>query len=420
MLRHFTKQEKSWIFYDWANSAYATIIMAAIMPIYFNGIAVAGGLSESDAFAYWGYANTIGAILVAVLSPILGTLADYRGLKKRMFVCFFILAILSTGLLGAVSAWQTLWILYILTAVGFSGANVFYDAFLMDVTTKKRMDKVSSYGFAMGYIGGSTIPFLAAMLLVSFGEQIGISQAAASRISFFITAVWWAVFSIPMLKNVHQVHGIDPEPHAVRNSLRRLGSLFREAAQHKRMFVFLMAYLLYIDGVGTIIKMASSYSTTLGIGQTTIMIALFLTQIVAFPFAILYGKLSERFGARNMVLFGVATYVVICIGGFLMTEGIHLILLATLIGTAQGGIQALSRSYFGKMIPDKSRANEYYGLYNICGKFEAVLGTLIMGVVTQLTGETRYGVLGIIILFLLGGILLLCVPRDKGESSEEE
>lgn len=365
--------------------------------------------------AYWGYANSFATFLVAMLAPILGTIADYRGYKKRFFGVFFCFGVAFTALLAVVPStyWLMLLAFYVFTVIGFSGSNIFYDAFLVDVTDEKRMDKLSTMGFALGYIG-STIPFIVCMALVIMAQYaiIPISVPTACKIAFIITAIWWGVFSLPMLKNVRQVYGIDIEPRPIMNSFKRIANTFRNIRKHKTVFLFLMAYFFYIDGVDTIIKMATSYGADLGISTSNLLIILLATQFVAFPFALLYGKLSDRFKGKTLLYVGIIVYTIICIYAYFLDSVVDFWILAMLVGTSQGGIQALSRSYFGKLVP-KENANEFFGFYNIFGKFAAIMGPFLVGFVTQMTGRTNNGVFSVILLFVIGGILLTRVPEAE-------
>lgn len=411
----YSKKELSWIFYDWANSAYSITITTAILPVYFKSVFQNAGGSGSLSTAYWGYTNSVATLILAVMAPVLGSIADYYGYKKKFFTAFFLLGVVFTALLSIVP--QTKWMLllgfYVLTMVGFYGANVFYDAFLVDVTEEKRMDMVSSMGFGLGYIG-STIPFMASMALILLAQKgkISIPVITATKISFLITACWWGLFSLPILKNVHQQYGIEPEPNPVRKSFARIRDTFHNIKQHRSAFMFLLAYFFYIDGVDTIIKMSTAYGTDLGIGSSQLMIILLATQFVAFPFAILYGKLAERFPGKTMLFVGICIYTIICIFGFFLKNVRDFWILAMMVATSQGGMQALSRSYFGKLIP-KEKSNEFFGFYNIFGKFAAIMGPLLMGVITHITGKSNYGVVSIIFLFIIGGILLKRVPAEE-------
>lgn len=427
MFKNLSKKEISWMLYDWANSAYTMVVTSTIMSLYFlssAGAALEGKVADPavTANAYWGFANSAATIVLVVLSPILGTMADYKGRKKRMFKFFLFTGVIFTALLAFIPSnqWFLLLIAYVITAIGFAGANIFYDAFLVDVSEDANMDRVSSLGFALGYIG-STIPFIICMVLVVLATlgKAPFSVETSYKISFVITAVWWIGFSVPILRDVHQIYGINAETHFVRNSFRRLGQTLKEIRKHRHIFIFLLAYFFYIDGVDTIIKMATAYGSTIGIGSIMLLIILLVTQFVAFPFAIIYGKLAERFGTKRTLNMGILTYCVICIVAFFMsperdtkTLTIMFWVLAMLVGTAQGGIQALSRSYFGRIVP-KNQANEFFGFYNIFGKFAAILGPILFGWISLLTGKANYGVGSIIILFIVGSIIFRFVPDER-------
>ena len=412
-MKTLTKQEKSWALYDWANSAYSMTITSTILPIYFKSVAEAGGMSSSDSTALWGYTISLSTMVVSLLAPILGTIADYKGNKKKFFKFFFTIGIIFTTLLAFIPENNPILLLicYGFTLVGFSGTNIFYDAFLIDVSTKERMDKVSSYGFALGYIG-STIPFIISITVVLLTQIniLPITLPLACKITFLITSVWWLIFTLPLLKNVNQIYYVEPEKNPVQKSFKRLGTTLKEIKNHKNIFIFLLSYFFYIDGVDTIIGMASSYGTDLGISMVTLLIILLLTQFVAFPFTILYGKLSEKFGGKKLLYLGVITYTIICIYGYFIKTTLDFWILAMAVGSAQGGIQAISRSFFGKMVP-KEHANEFFGFYNIFGKFAAIMGPFLVALITQITGETRNGILSLILLFVIGFICLTKVEE---------
>lgn len=418
-MKTLTKQEKSWAFYDWANSAYSMTITSTVLPIYFKSVAESGGMSSSNSTALWGYTISLSTMVVSLLAPILGTIADYKGNKKKFFKFFFTLGVLFTTLLAFIPENNPILLLicYGFTLVGFSGTNIFYDAFLIDVTTKERMDKVSSYGFALGYIG-STIPFIIsiAVVLLTQKQFLPISLPLACKITFLITSVWWMIFTIPILKNVNQIYYVEPEKNPVQKSFKRLFSTLKAIKNNKNIFLFLIAYFFYIDGVDTIIGMASSYGTDLGISMVTLLIILLLTQFVAFPFTILYGKLSEKIGGKKLLYIGIITYTIICIYGYFIKTTLDFWILAMAVGSAQGGIQAISRSFFGKMVP-KEHANEFFGFYNIFGKFAAIMGPFLVAIITQATGHTRNGILSLIILFVIGFLCLTRVNDTNHKSS---
>ncbi|MFD1358642.1 MFS transporter [Fictibacillus halophilus] len=418
-MKRFTKEENSWMFYDWANSAYSIIITTAVFPLFYKASAMKAGVSASDSTAYLGYTIAVATFILAMLSPILGTIADYKGLKKRFFTFFFILGLISTATLAFIPSdqWLLLLIFYTLTAIGSSGSNVFYDAFITDVTTEDRMNRVSSRGFGLGYIG-STIPFIIsiAIIILAQNEVLPFSTTIASKIAFLITAVWWGVFTIPMLKNVYQRYGIEREPKPIVNSFRRLGNTLKEIRKYRALFLFLLAYFFYIDGVGTIITMSTAYGSDLGITSTNLLIILFATQVVAAPFAILYGRLAERFTGKTMLYVGICVYIIVCIYAYFLKTTLDFWILAMLVATSQGGIQALSRAYFAKLVPKKN-ANEFFGFYNIFGKFASIMGPLLVAITAQVTGNSASAVFSLVILFIIGITILFFVPEPKIDSN---
>ncbi|WP_379153650.1 MFS transporter [Paenibacillus sp. sgz5001063] len=403
-----SKEEKSWILYDCGNSAYSMAVTTALLPIIFGMFTNVG--SSMDL----GYFNSIASILVAVLSPILGTIADYKDRKKRFFVFFAAVGVLATASLAFISPesgqWQLLIVFYILSAIGFAGSNIFYDSFLVDVTEDGRMDKVSTRGFAFGYIF-SCIPFGISLLLIF---MMGMDKAIGYQIGFIITALWWGLLTVPIIRDVKQKYYIEPEPRPIANSFKRLAVTFRNISQHKIVFVFLIGYFFYIDGVDTIIKMVVPYATSVlgsdALDTFTLLGILLIIQIIAFPCAILYGNLAKKYSARTMIIVGIFTYIVSCIAAFFITSVWHIFILGALIGSAQGGIQALSRSYFAKIIP-KENSNEFFGFYNIFGKFAAILGPALMSLTTTLTGDASFSILAIIPLFLIGSLIFISLPK---------
>lgn len=413
--KKFTKTEKSWIMYDWANSVYATNMLAAIFPLYFAAVCKNAG---ADNLVLWSYGTSISTFVVAVLAPVLGALADHKGHKKKLFTAFMLVGVVFTLSSAFTADYRFMLIGYVVSHIGFSGSCLFYDSFLTDVTTPERMDRVSSWGYAMGYIGGSTIPFL---LSIGILLSMGMSNPRAHQLVIILTSVWWLVFSIPMLKNVHQVHYIEAEKNLVRSSLSNLWKTAKEIVGQKHIFLFVLAYFFYIDGVGTIISISTSYGSKLGLDTVGMILALLVTQIVAVPFSILFGRLAEKIGSIRILLTAIAVYFCICVVGFFMgfnieqsggsAEALRLSqtlfwCMAFLVGTVQGGIQAISRSYFGKLIPAE-RSNEYFGFFDIFGKFAAVIGPMLVAVFTQLTGRDSIGIISLCILFLLGFFILL-------------
>ncbi|NMD71328.1 MFS transporter [Bacillus sp. DNRA2] len=417
-MKGFTKEENSWIYYDWATSAYSIIISTAVFPLFYKASATDAGVRAADSTAYLGYTISLATFLLAVLSPILGTIADYQGFKKRFFSFFFGLGVLFTALLAVVphDQWLFLLIVYTLAVIGSSGANIFYDAFLVDVTSKDRMDRISARGFGMGYIG-STIPFIISIAIIILAQKgtLPISVTSASKIAFLITALWWGCFAIPMFRNVQQRYYIKPEQRPVVNSFKRLGKTLREIRKYRALFLFLLAYFLYIDGVDTIITMSTAYGTDLGINSTNLLIILFVTQVVAAPFAILYGRLAKTFTGKRMLYVGIIIYIIVCIYAYFLKTTTDFWVLAMLVASSQGGIQALSRAYYAKLVP-KENANEFFGFYTIFGRFAAILGPLLVGATAQLTGNSSSGVFSLVILFVLGLFILSRVPEPDSET----
>ncbi len=425
--KRFTKAEKSWIMYDWANSIYATNIMAAIFPIYF-----AMQANETGNKLY-GFAVSAAALVVAVLAPILGAIGDFSGMKKKLFAGFLVLGLVFTAVMAAFEDWGLMLVGFILSRIGFSGSCLFYDSFLTDVTTPERMDRVSSWGYAMGYIGGSTIPFI-----ISIAVMLLMNQSVLSyKIAILIVVVWWAVFSIPFLKNVKQQYSVEDAPQALaKEAFRNAWKTFKDILKDKKILFFIIAYFFYIDGVDTIISMATNYGETLGLGAIGMILALLVTQIVAVPFSILFGNLAKKVGAMRMIAIAVCVYFVITILGFFMGFNIEQAelsggdidaalrlsstlfwILATLVGTVQGGIQALSRSYFGQLIPPE-RSNEYYGFLDIFGKFSCVIGPALYAATYAATGRASLGILSIIVLFF-GGMVALFAGRKYMKAEEK-
>ncbi len=414
-MKRFSREEKSWIMYDWASSAYSIIISTAVFPLFYKAAANNSGVDAADSTAYLGYTIAIATSILALLAPILGTIADYQGFKKKFFTFFVALGISMTAALAFVPSDQWLWLLifYTIAVIGSSGSNVFYDAFLVDVATEDRMSCVSARGFSLGYIG-STIPFIISIAIIMLAQSkiIPISTTSASQISFVITALWWGLFSIPIFKNVNQIYYIPRDPKPVASSFKRLAETFKEIKKYRALFLFLLAYFFYIDGVGTIITMSTAYGTDLGISSTTLLIVLFVTQVVAAPFAILYGKLAEKFSEKRMLYVGIFVYIIVCIYAFFLETATDFWILAMLVASSQGGIQALSRSYFAKLVP-KERSNEFFGFYNIFGKFASIMGPLLVAATAQITGHTSSGVFSLVILFIIGLVILTKVPDPQ-------
>jgi len=414
-MKQFTKVERSWIMYDWADSVFATIMMAAVFPMFFTGMA---GGEGSPGSMWWAIGMVITQIILGFSAPILGAIIDFKGYKKRLFVIFLVAGIIVLLILAFQSAWQALLIGYILANIFWSSTMVIYDSYLPDVTTKDRMDKVSAWGYGMGYIGGSTIPFIISIILIVFGSHVGIDNTMAVRISIVLTAVWWGVFSIPIIRDVHHKYGAEaPRKRVIRQTFKNAVATGKKIVKNKGVFMFIIAFFFYIDGVGSIIRMATSYGTELGLGQNGMIGAMLLMQIVAFPFSILFGKLSKKYNPINTITTAICIYLVICLVGFIMGFGLEqywfdanfaIILfwaLAFLVGTVQGGIQAISRSTFGQLIPPEN-SGEYFGFFEIFGRFSAIIGPGLYAMILAITGRPSVSILGIVAVFVIGLVIL--------------
>ena len=397
-----TGLERAWILYDVGNSAFV-LLVATLIPIFFNALAEEGGLSSVEYLAYWGYAASAVTIITAVLSPILGTLADTRGFKKPIFILCLVVGVAGCCAMGLAKTWLPFLLIFVFAKVGFSGSLVFYDSMLSDVTTPDRMDVVSSRGYAWGYIG-SCVPFVVCLALVLGSGAIGLSQMTALNIALFITAAWWLAMTLPLLKTYRQLHYVEVEKHAIRQSFARIGHTLRHLHEDKQVFWFLLAFFCYIDGVYTIIDMATAYGTALGLDTTGLLLALLLTQIVAFPSALIFGRLSAKYPSTTLIPVCIAAYAGIALFAFFLTRQWQFWVLAFVVGMFQGGVQALSRSHFAKIIPPE-KSGEYFGLFDICGKGASFLGTMIVSVGSQLTGSANVGVGSLIVLFVVGFVL---------------
>ena len=386
-----TKLEKSWILYDIGNSAFI-LLVTTLLPIYFNALASGAGISESDYLAYWGYAGSTATILVAILGPICGTLADQK-YKKPLFLGALALGALGCAALSAAWSWLSFLVIFVIARVGYNSANVFYDSMLPEVTTEERMDHVSTMGYALGYIG-SVIPFALCLVLVLLYDSFGLSQVTALIISFLITALWWVGCTVPLLKGYKQTAFRERVGNPVGQTFRQLGKTFMEARKHKHIFVYLLAFFFFIDGVYTIIDMATAYGTSLGLDTTGLLLALLVTQIVAFPCSIIFGRLSAKYDTALLVKICIICYTGITVFAVFLRFQWQFWMLAVLVGMFQGGIQALSRSYLGKIIPAE-QSGEYYGLMDICGKGASFVGTTLIAVISQATEGMTFSIFGL-------------------------
>ena len=409
----YTKLERNWVMYDVGNSALV-LLNTSVVPIYFNAINT--GASAADLVSAWANAQTVASLVVALLMPILGSLADYAGNKIKFFIGFFLTGLVLCLAQAVPMSAMLFLIAYVLCTIGLNSSMTFYDAMLTDVTTDERMDAVSSSGYAWGYVG-STVPFIVCIALIFGGPSLlGLDTMLCTRLSFIITGAWWLAFTLPLIRTYKQRYGKertagDTLGNIVRSTFTGLADTMRRIARDRVLLVYMVAFFFYIDGVHTVISMATSYGAALGIDSTQLVLALLLTQFVAFPSAIAYGKLAGKYGTLRMIIIAVAAYVgIVLFAAFFLQSAVEFWILAVLVGMFQGGIQALSRSYFGKLIP-KEHSNEYYGFFDIFGRYASVMGTLLVSVVTSLTGNPSLGVLSIGILLVVGFVMLVKLSR---------
>lgn len=419
----FTKEETSWILYDVANSAQVLTTCTVIFPLLIAKI------TPGDSAVYVGWANAIYGLILAVLSPILGTIADYKGKKMKFFKFFLIIGIVGGFLLALPTIdYMTAIILFIVAMIGYNGSIIFYDAFIVDVCDDERVDKVSAAGYAWGYIG-SVLPFLIFIIpfaaVTLFGDADGnlmiggfnLSYRLACGLTMGMAVTWWLVYSRPMLKNVKQKRYHEPVPHVVRESFSRLWHTFKDVKQNKNIFLFCIAYFFYIDCVNTVIKMAVSLATEMGISDVMSLVVVVAINIIAFPSAIYFGRLVSKFGSKKMIFAGIFGYLgVICSGALIPYSANFIWVVAILVGLFQGGIQSVSRSYFAKLIPDKKDSNEFFGFFSIFSKFSAIIGPVAVAIIIQVTGQTQFGILGLIPMMIIGAIVLCFVKDPEKEA----
>ena len=415
-----TPLERSWILYDIGNSAF-TLLVSTLLPIYFNALATAGGLNEDLYLSYWGYAGSIAIILVAFIGPICGTLSDRKGYKKPIFLLTVVLGVVGCAALGIPNSWLIFLIVFIVAKVGFHGSLVFYDSMLPEISDSRRMDNVSTMGYAYGYIG-SVIPFVACLALVLLGGSFGIDQTTGMILAFLITAIWWAVFTIPLALRYKQTAYVERGVHPIRDTFVQIGRTFKEAKKQKHIFVYLVAFFFFINGVYTIIDMATAYGTALGLDTTGLLLALLLTQIVAFPFAILFGRLSAKHDSAKLMKICIICYTCITLFAVFLVTQWQFWVLAVLVGMFQGAIQALSRSYLGKIVPAE-QSGEFFGLMDICGKGASFFGMALVAFINEQTAGLELNIFGlklqnaniavsVLVLLFIVGYALFC-KADK-------
>lgn len=413
---NYTKQERNWVMYDVGNSALV-LFNTSVVPIYFDAINT--GASSAELVTAWANAQTVASLVVALLMPVLGSLADYAGNKIKFFLGFFLTGLVLCFAQAIPMGAMPFLVVYVLCTIGLNSSMTFYDAMLPDITTDDRMDTVSSSGYAWGYIG-SCVPFIVCILLILVGPSaLGLDMLFCVQVSFIITGIWWLAFTVPLVRTYKQRYAKELAPGEtfggeVVKTIRGLGTTMRRIAEDRAILIYMIAFFFYIDGVHTVISMATTYGTSLGLDSTALILALLVTQFVAFPSAIAYGLLAKKYGTLRMILIAVAAYVgIVLFAAFFLKSEVEFWILAVVVGMFQGGIQALSRSYFGKLIP-KERSNEYYGFFDIFGRYASVMGTLLVSVVTSLTGDASLGVLSIGILLVVGFVMLIRLSRIKG------
>lgn len=424
---------RAWAMYDWANSAMVTIIVTAVFPIYYRAVAAAG-LPDATAEFRYTMATTAALALIAVLSPLLGTLADFSAAKLRFLGAFLALGVAATGLMFFLQQgmWAPALVLFMLANIGANGSFVFYDALLPHVARPEEMNRVSTAGYAIGYLGGGILLVFCLALIMQpgwfglpSGEGLTPDQATLpSRISFLLTGAWWALFSIPLFRQVSEPPalsrtGAESFHSAARASFIQLGRTLRNLREYRQAFLFLVAFLIYNDGIGTIIRMAALYGAGIGLDRTVMIASIALVQFIGIPFSFLFGAVGDRIGPKRAIFIGLAVYAGISVLAYSMSTSLHFILLACLVGTVQGGTQALSRSLFASMIPAR-KSGEFFGFFSVFEKFAGIFGPLFFGIMIALTGSSRSAILSVILFFVVGGALLALVNVDEGRARARE
>lgn len=425
------RARRAWCWYDWANSAFATTVMAAVFPPFFSSLAQSAGATATQATSWWGYITAGTLLLVAVSAPVLGAMADLSGRRKAFLAYFAGLGIVMTALMATLgeAAWQRAAVFFVLANFGFSGSFIFYEALLPQLAQGPQMDRLSIRAYALGYLGGGLLLILN-LLMVTEPGWFGLpGKAVAVRLSFLTVAIWWGLFSLPLFRHVPEPGGVPAGGYAgggraaggpaaglaaLPAAFRELAATFREIRRYRSLSLFLAAYWIYNDGIGTIVKMATAYGAEIGIGLSHLMGALVLTQVVGVPCSLLFGRLAGRMGTRGAILLALGVYGLISAGGYFLASATHFYILAALVGLVQGGAQALSRSLFARMVP-RHRTAEFFGFYSTSGKLAGVFGPLLFGVVGQVTGTSRLGILSLVVFFGLGAWLLTRVDLADGQ-----
>lgn len=410
------KTTLSWVLYDFGNSAFATTVMAAVLPVFYYDVAAVGA-NQDLAASFWGYSQSFAVLIVAILAPILGAISDYSAAKKRFLQFFAYMGMIASILLAFVGEGDYIFasILLIIGTIGFSGGNVFYDAFLPEIAKEGDMDKVSAAGFAWGYIGGGALLAINILMILKF-DWFGIANAtAASQLAFVTVGIWWFLFSLPLFRNIHEEKKqvVKRDKSYVAIGFSRVVTTFKDIKQYKQLLIFLLAFWMYNDGISTIIKMATIYGRDIGIDGNSLIVALLITQFVGIPCTFFFGWLASKITAKKALSISLYAYTGIVLLGYFMTTALHFYLLAICVGVVQGGAQSLSRSIYGRMVPEHKHA-EFFGFYGISSKFAAIFGPFLFGLVGQLSGSSRYGIISLLVFFIGGILLLKFVNIEKG------
>ena len=420
------RANRAWCFYDWANSAFATTVMAALFPPFFRELAIAAGRGPAEATALWGYVTAGALLLIAITAPLLGAVADVVGGRKRFMAFMAGLGVLATGLFATlgVDGWRTAAVLYVAANFGFAGSIIFYESLLPGLARGRDMDRLSAQAYGLGYAGGGLLLVINLMWVMHPDWFAMPDRGFAIRASFVSVAVWWGLFSLPLFRFVPEPPATPRAEGEVSGSVltlgfRRLVATLKEISRYRQLVIFLVAYWIYNDGIGTIVKMATAYGSEIGIGMTDLIGALVLTQAVGIPFALLFGRLARRTGPKPAILLALVVYLIISIFGFFLSTATQFYVLAGLVGTVQGGAQALSRSLFASMVP-RHRTGEFFGFYSSSGKLAGVAGPLVFGLVSQGTGTSRLGILSLVVFFAVGGWLLTRVDVAAGEATARQ
>lgn len=409
---------RAWLAYDWANSTFFTIVIATVFPVFYTAYA-SHGVEASTATFRFSLASTLAAALVAIAAPFLGAIADHTPLKKRFMLCFVTLGVVATAFMATISQGGWLWglLLFVAANIGAMGANVFYDAFLPHIASVDEFDRVSTQGFALGYISGALILLLALLAIKSPGTFGFSSTTAVSKALFILVACWWGVFSIPCYRSLKEplIEAPLRLGAACRSALQSVRNLFANLERYPQAYRFLIAFLIFNDGVGTVIKMAAIYGAEIGLDPPTLLSAILLVQCVGIPCTFAFGMLAKRIGAKASIYLALSIYGIVCVLGYVMTTPSHFYALALLIGMVQGGVQGLSRSVFASLIPTKE-ATQFFGLFAVFEKFAGIFGPLLFAAVIALTGQTKFAILGIALFFVVGALVLSTVDIVQGRA----